>query len=320
MSDHTNNLLRTLTALFSKSNGFEAQTKSVNDEHGPEYAGHALIHHQDMNVTSLDRFLKEPRRIKQEQVNLSLDSFIDYLDRFGRDETVVFVRTNPFMLDHMDLLAIIDYHDRDDGADTDRPSFCTHVVHAGLFVSNQLRRWHGATGKWMNQEDFALFLEDNLPDIIEPDAATVLEQVQDLTVHSDWSVNSVVRLDSGLNQLVYDEKQHSTKYATQIKISTPLFENGTGDLRTFTIRVRCKLAANGEGKKVPHFMLSTVQFAADCKAALLHETSVIEDRLMSEVGQADNKIIRAARAIEPRHRGDAMSTPRFSPDDHYRTE
>jgi uncharacterized protein YfdQ (DUF2303 family) len=59
--------------------------------------------------------------------------------------------------------------------------------------------------KQLTQVDFARFLEDNLPDIVEPEGATLLEVALTFEAKKDVEFASGVRLQNGQIQFQYNE-------------------------------------------------------------------------------------------------------------------
>lgn len=105
-------------------------------------------------------------------------------------------------------------------------------------LSREFAIWMAHNKKPMEQEEFAIFLEDNLADIAEP-SGEVLHQVA-LTLQAKTEVNfsSHRRLDNGQVQLGYSEAVSATA-------------GGNGEIvipREFAIGVR--LFKGGEGYKV----------------------------------------------------------------------
>ncbi len=65
-------------------------------------------------------------------------------------------------------------------------------------------------GKREAQMEFAEFIEDNAPDIVEPDSATMLEVARDLSAKTDVDFASAIRLQNGQVQFKYSEQIKGT--------------------------------------------------------------------------------------------------------------
>lgn len=72
------------------------------------------------------------------------------------------------------------------------------------------QRWTKRNGVLGTQSEFAEHIEESLPDIIEPDGATMLELAQSFQAHSRVHFESAKDLGSGQRQLVYREQTDAT--------------------------------------------------------------------------------------------------------------
>jgi len=92
--------------------------------------------------------------------------------------------------------------------------------------------WKAMDGKPMNQEQFAQFIENNLPDIANPPAAEMLEISRSLEAKKKVNFASGLRLSNGENQLTYEEQIEGTASKGQLKvpelftIGIPVLEGG----------------------------------------------------------------------------------------------
>jgi len=136
-----------------------------------------------------------PVRIEQDISAATAGAFVAYINRFARRSTLVFA-------DPADasFLAILDYHDPDV-----LPDWCRHRVTYTCPHSKEWELWSKNSGVIWNQAKFAEFIEDNLPDIVEPAGAEMLEIARTLEARSNVRFKSGIRLDNGETQLVYEE-------------------------------------------------------------------------------------------------------------------
>lgn len=65
--------------------------------------------------------------------------------------------------------------------------------------------WSTSNKKVMSQTDFAQFIEDNAPDCVSPDAATMIEISRTLQAKKGVNFASGIRLDNGQVQFKYEE-------------------------------------------------------------------------------------------------------------------
>lgn len=103
--------------------------------------------------------------------------------------------------------------------------------------SKEWLTWTGKSGRSMSQVDFAQFIEDNLPDIIEPAGADMLEVSRSLEATKKVQFAQSTRLNNGANELQYEETVAGT--AAKGKLQIP---------ETFTLGI--KVFEGGEPYKV----------------------------------------------------------------------
>jgi hypothetical protein len=109
----------------------------------------------------LREYMTRPERITNAATLTSMESFRDYLLRFLRPETAVFVTVG----ESPALTAIFDYHGL--GAEAE-PSFCTHTASYRFPLSEPFRAWLAAGKGLMDQGAFATFLQEREYDIEAP--------------------------------------------------------------------------------------------------------------------------------------------------------
>lgn len=78
--------------------------------------------------------------------------------------------------------------------------------------------WQAANKKPMNQEAFAQFIEDNLPDIVEPCGADMLEISRTLEAKKKINFASGIRLSNGQQELTYEEQIQGTASKGKLQI------------------------------------------------------------------------------------------------------
>lgn len=127
----------------------------------------------------IDEWRETPERIRAAAAVTTAESFTDYVNRFRRDETAVFVNVEGAP----SLLGVVDYHGSGASAD---PSFCTHSVTYNFPLSDAMSAWVKATKAGaMDQEDFAYFLEEREFDIENPPADWSMLEPDELGVILD---------------------------------------------------------------------------------------------------------------------------------------
>jgi uncharacterized protein YfdQ (DUF2303 family) len=124
-------------------------------------------------------------------------SFIAYYNRFANDDSTVFVDT-----DSATFTAVIDYH-----KDETETRWGKHILSYKCPKTTEWSIWRSENGRSnaKEQEEFALFIEQNLDEIREPAAAEMLEIALSLRAKNNLNFQSAIRLDNGQNQLTYIE-------------------------------------------------------------------------------------------------------------------
>lgn len=142
------------------------------------------------------------------------------------------------------VLAILDYHH----SSAERTArWGKHRVTLTLTKTDEWKIWKSQDGKPQTQGDFADFLEDNAPDIIEPNAATFVEAARDLRAKSEVSFQSAqVAKDGSINFAYQEETKGSFGKANmeipeRFTIAVPVYD-GMDKVR---IQARLRYRING---------------------------------------------------------------------------
>jgi len=127
-----------------------------------------------------------------------------------------------------------------------KPQHASHSVTLKLRDSEEYLRWSKMEGEMHSQEDFALFIEENVADVINPDHSVLLEICRDLEATQGVSFKTGTRLDNGDRTFLYETQTHvksEVAVPTEIGLSIPLYngENPT-DIRA---KFRFKPTADG---------------------------------------------------------------------------
>lgn len=116
--------------------------------------------------------------------------------------------------------------------------------------SPEWRTWFGNNGKQKTQADFARFIEDNLPDVVAPPAADMLELSRTLEARKAVNFASSTRLSNGATELQYTEEITGTSQKGKMQvpdeftIGIPVFKNGPG------YRIICRFRYRLEGPRL----------------------------------------------------------------------
>lgn len=188
---------------------------------------------------------EKPKRIKASIGLLSVESFVAYYTRFAAPEkTMVFANEQ-----ERTIRAEFDAHEKDS------PDWREHQCTLHLKPSLEFDKWSRYSGRFVNQKEFAEFLEDNLEDIVEPDGAAILEVATNLTNVKQTNFNSSVNLQNGMIGLQFVEKDTQTVEIPKVfKIKIPVFENGP----TYTVGVRFRWKISEDNKLLLCFEIAKV--------------------------------------------------------------
>jgi hypothetical protein len=167
----------------------------------------------------------------------TLESFIELTDRHQTPESVILA---DFNWEKPSFTTIVDYHARDvtdDKGKTERgcPNNGKHRIHYPFPLSKEWEAWTGANAEAMNQQQFAEFIEDHIPDLTTPDEAEarhwqqtlggrvatpadVITLSRGLQVFAETRVANAVTLQSGEGQLTFEEEH---KDANGQRINVP---------------------------------------------------------------------------------------------------
>jgi uncharacterized protein YfdQ (DUF2303 family) len=138
-----------------------------------------------------------PRRDKRSVTVLDAPSLLDYVDRYAADDG-----------DRLELWA-----DEENlrvtavlNAPSGRtPGWADHRAVLSLATAPEWDTWTRSSGRLMAQTGFAEHIEDNLPDIIAPPGAEMLELAQTFQANSAVVFQSSHWLDNGMRALEYRE-------------------------------------------------------------------------------------------------------------------
>lgn len=158
-----------------------------------------------------------PDHIEQGVVLQTVDSLVDYANRFKTADTVLFAD-----IDTNTIVAAVDYH---------APSKAAHVDHKARLTlphSVEWKTWTAINGRLMPQLEFARFLEENAADIAAPEAAEILDACRDLHAVRKVNFKKAVRTATDNESFEYsDETEARTsggiELPTKFQLSLPVY-------------------------------------------------------------------------------------------------
>jgi len=133
------------------------------------------------------------------------ESFVEYVNRYKTDQTIVFadIKGNR-------LTSVFDYHS---AAAEQVPGKPDHAAHRALHPcpwSLDWERWRAVDGKDMKQKGLGRFLEEMLHTIAAPDGAGLLEIASELKVDRAVKFKAGTRLQDGTVSLAYEEEDSTS--------------------------------------------------------------------------------------------------------------
>lgn len=200
----------------------------------------------------LERHLANPRQTNAAAVMGDDESFLAYVKRHAKPETVVWCNFDPQTY-QLSFKAVIDEHAKD------VPGWRRHTASFEPMASNEWKVWTDLNKKSMQQIEFAEFLERQELDIAakegRPSSAQMMEMATNFESSSEKRLRSSTRLQNGSVRLEYiDQEDEKTLQQMQVfdrfVIGIPVFWGGPG----YAIDVRLKYRTNS-GKVSFHYEL-----------------------------------------------------------------
>ena len=203
----------------------------------------------------LEEFRLFPERKAGTAKALTLQSFVDLVNRHKTENTAIFANSD---WRKPSVVAVIDYHAVAPDGD---PAWLKHRVSYEFPLSQPWQEWVGQNGEKMDQVDFATYLEDHIADLSSPEdaeradyertfgtkMATPAELIQlsrGLQVFSGVQVKNAVTLQSGEASIVFEE-EHRDAAGNRLQVPglfilsiAPFF---MGDLVRIPVRLRYRL-------------------------------------------------------------------------------
>jgi uncharacterized protein YfdQ (DUF2303 family) len=198
----------------------EGKPTVIKTKAGREY----LVHPTDMVSTSVSEQGAIPKplpdHIEQGVTLQTVDSLVDYTNRFRTADTVLFAD-----IDTNTIVSAIDYH---------APTKASHVDHKARLTlphSVEWKTWVSIHDKLMPQLMFARFLEENAADIVEPMGADLLEACRDLQAVRKVNFTKAVRTATDNENFEYtDETEARTRGGVELPkkfaLSLPVYFGG----------------------------------------------------------------------------------------------
>ena len=164
-------------------------------------------------IESLESFNRYPDHIRQTVRVFTPESFVLYFQDFEKPESRVFIDTQA-----PSILGVLDYHAPLPDGEEPLARWTGHRVQYVFRPTKEWTAWKSQDGANMTQSDFAHFIEDNLPDIVDPPAADMFDVVKTLEAKKDVNFSSAIRLENNAVQFKYEETISGTANRGKLEI------------------------------------------------------------------------------------------------------
>lgn len=235
MNDNNNGLAKAIEEIGAMALAAAAPHEIENTFHLVVPEGHR---HVDLTA-AIEKAGDAPRR-KTGTVHLSeIGSFNVFVADQGESGRV-YIYADP---DARTLTAVLNDHVHSD----EEAGWRDHRAIFQAELSREFNTWMRNNKVPMEQEAFAIFLEDNIADVVEPSGETLLQVALTLQAKTEVNFSSQRRLDNGQVQLAYSETIDARAAAGTIEIprefaiGARLFKNGEG----YKVRARLKYRLGG---------------------------------------------------------------------------
>jgi uncharacterized protein YfdQ (DUF2303 family) len=160
-----------------------------------------------------------PEHISQTVIVDDRDSLTNYANRYSDKRSILLADYEAGK-----IIARLDWHKNNEEGLSRQHS--AHTATLQLKDSEEYSRWNEMEGEMHSQQDFALFIEENVADILHPDHTTMLEICRDLEATQDVSFKSGVRLENGDRSFTYEDQtkvKGDMIVRTEIGLEIPLY-------------------------------------------------------------------------------------------------
>lgn len=185
---------------------------------------------QGYEIADLEKWQERPNRHTADHRFVDVSSLAGYLNAFASKATML---TADYAKG--EVLAVID------GDTKDTPSHRQHRARFTAQQSDQIRAWLGISGKGMSQVAFGLFLEDRAVDVVQPDAASVMDMVMTFDATKKVAFKSSQRLHDGQRQFQYVEENETRGAVTlpdHFIVLAPIYRGMEPQRIKFMVRYR----------------------------------------------------------------------------------
>lgn len=160
---------------------------------------------------------KRPFFIDQQVTVQTLDSLVEYVNKFKSADTLLFADIQQSV-----IVAALDYHS------TQQAERLAHSATMRLEFSEEWSTWSGINDKLMKQLDFARFIEENSADIKVPNAAELLECCRDLQAARSANFKKAIRTNTDHENFEFAENtdlraKNGVEVPTKFELDIPVY-------------------------------------------------------------------------------------------------
>lgn len=159
----------------------------------------------------------KPKYIKQDVTVQTLDSLVDYVNKYKSENTMLFADVA-----NSRIVAHLDYHGKS------QAEFVVHRATMSLDFSEEWKAWTDIDNKLMKQLDFARFIEENSADIAAPSGADLLEVCRDLQAVRSANFKKAVRTNTDHENFEFTDNtdirgKNGVEVPTKFELAVPVY-------------------------------------------------------------------------------------------------
>lgn len=162
---------------------------------------------KDYQLHNLEKYALKPDRKRGTVVMHDADSFIHYFNKHATECAEIYAQIDP-----PKFVGVLNDHTKESAGWKD------HKAIYDCPFSVEWIEWQKYDKEAMSQANFADFIERNLPDIVEPDGADMLEISRSLQAKKKVNFSSGIRLSNGQQELTYEEEISGTSAKGKLQI------------------------------------------------------------------------------------------------------
>lgn len=153
-----------------------------------------------VEVDDLERLQDHPNRMRGTVEPITAESFVAYVNRHANEQSTVWWD---------EVAGTVEAVLNDHAGAEHFAGWADHRAVLRLRSTPEWDFWTKMDGVLVSQEQFAEHIEDGARELVEPDAATMLEVAQTFHATTQVQFRQATRLQSGTAQFVYDEEQQA---------------------------------------------------------------------------------------------------------------